>query len=89
MMVTGRAKVGGLIKGNSLLTVNPVSLYCLILAPAVTVYYHIEGTIYIEGEGQIPEWFAINLPTFSSAATAAYTFSLLKLKYFAHGILYS
>ena len=87
-MVAGRAEVDGLVKGNSLLTVNPVRLYCLILAPAVTVYHHVEGTVYIKGEGHIPEGFSINLPTFSSAATAAYTFSLLKLKYFAHGVLY-
>ena len=86
-MVTGRAEVDGLIKGDSLLTVNPVSLYCLIPAPAVTVYDHVEGTVYIKWEGQIPEGFSMNLPTFSSAATAAYTFSLLKLKYFAHGVL--
>ena len=51
MMVTGRTKIDGLIKGDPLLTVNPVSLYCLILAPAVTVYYHVEGTVYIKGEG--------------------------------------
>ena len=87
MMVAGRAEVDGLVKGNSLLTVNHVGLYCLILAPAVTVYYHVEGTVYIEGEGQIPEGFPMYLPTFSRAATAAYTFSLLKLKYFAHGVL--
>ena len=84
MMVTGRAKIDGLIKSDPLLTVNPVSLYCLILAPAVTVYYHVEGTVYIKGEGQIPEGFSIDLLTFFRTATAVYTFSLLKLEYLAH-----
>ena len=42
MMVTGRAKVDGLIKSDSLLTVNPVCLYRLILAPTAAVYYHVK-----------------------------------------------
>ena len=84
MVVTGRAKVDGLIIGDSFLTVNPICLYRLILAPPATVYYRVERTIYIKGERHIPEWFSINLPTFFSTGTAGYTFSLLKLKYFAH-----
>ena len=44
-MVTRGTKVDGLIKGDSLFTVNPVSLCRLILAPTVTVYYHVEGTV--------------------------------------------
>ena len=51
MMVTGRTQIDGLIESDPLLTVNPVRLYCLILAPAVTVYYHVEGTVYIKREG--------------------------------------
>jgi hypothetical protein len=84
VMITGRAKVDGLIKSDSLLTVNPVCLYRLILAPTAIVYYHVERTIYIKRERQIPQWFSIILPTFFKTATAGYTFSLLKLNYFAH-----
>ena len=87
-MVTRGTKVDGLIKGDSLPTVNHVSLYRLILAPTVTVYYHVEGTVYIKGEGQIPEWFSIDLLTFFRTATAAYAFSLLKLKYLTHRAFY-
>ena len=42
MMVTGRAKIDGLIKSDFFLTVNPVCLYRLILAPAAAVYYHVK-----------------------------------------------
>ena len=50
MMVAGRAKIGCFIKSDSLLTINPVCLYRLVLAPAATVYYHVERTIYIKRE---------------------------------------
>ena len=84
MMVTGRAKVDGFIEGDFLLTVHPICLYRLILAPTTTVNYHVERTIYIEGEGQIPQGFTIVLPAFFKTATAAYTLSLLKVEYFSH-----
>ena len=84
MMVTGRTKVDGLIKSDFFLTVNPVRLYRLILAPAVAVHYHVERTVYIKGERQIPQWFSINLATLFRTATAGYSLSLLKLNYFAH-----
>ena len=73
MMVTGRAKVDGLIKSDFFLTVNPVRLYRLIFAPTAAVHYHVERTVYIKGERQIPQWFSINPPTLFRTATAGYT----------------
>jgi hypothetical protein len=84
VMVAGGAKIDGLIKSDFFLTVNPVRLYRLILAPAAAVHYHVERTVYIKGEGQIPQWFSINLATLFRTATAGYTLSLLKLEYFSH-----
>ena len=84
MMITGRAKVDGLIKSDFLLTVNPICLYRLILTPTAAVYYHVERTVYIKREPQIPQRFTIVLPTFFRTATAGYTLSLLKLNYFSH-----
>jgi hypothetical protein len=84
MMVTHRAKVGCLIKSDSLFTVNPVCLYRLILTPTATVYYHVERTIYIEGERQIPQCLSIIISDFFKTAIAGYALSLLKLEYFTH-----
>jgi len=61
-MVTGRAKVDSIIKGDSLLTVHPVCLYGLILTPTAAIYGHVKRTIYIKGEGQIPQGSSINPP---------------------------
>ena len=71
MMVTGGAKIDCFIKSDSLLTINPVCLYRLVLAPAATVYYHVKRTIYIKRECQIPQWFPIIFPTLFRTATAA------------------
>lgn len=84
VMVTPRTKEGCLVKSDSFLTVNPVCLYRLILTPTGAVYYHVKWTMYIKGEGQIPQWFSINLPTFFRTAAAGDTLSLLKLEYFSH-----
>ena len=53
-MITLRAKVGCLIKGDFLFTVNPICLFGLVLTPTAAVYYHAERAIPIKREDQIP-----------------------------------
>jgi len=84
MIVTGRTKVGCLIKSDSFLTVNPICLYRLILTPPATVYYHAERTICIKRERQIQQWFSIIFSACFRTTIAGYTLSLLKLEYVTH-----
>jgi len=84
VMVTPRTKEGCLVKSDSFLTVNPVCLYRLVLAPPAAVYYHVGRTISIKGEGHIPQGFSIVFSACSKTAIAGYTLALLKREYFDH-----
>ena len=83
-MVTHGAQVKRFIKSDSLLTVNLICLYRLIFAPTATVYYHVERTIYIKRDRQIPHWLFMILSAFFKTAIAGYALSLLELEYFTH-----